>query len=109
MKINIVIEDKLGTILSCKSVCAANLKVSRPLDCEEELIVIIEGDEFIINQWRSDALPNTPIELPSDEEIEKSNPFVWGSHIFGTRDLLVWEQGAKWLKNKIQGGNNEQQ
>lgn len=49
-----------------------------------------------------------PIELPSDEEIEKQNPFVWGSHIFGTRDLLVWEQGAKWMRDLIQGGNNEQ-
>ena len=47
----------------------------------------------------------THIELPSDEEIEKQNPFVWGSHIFGTRDLLVWEQGAKWMRDLIQGGN----
>lgn len=46
----------------------------------------------------------TPIELPSDEEIEKQNPFVWGSHVFGTRDLLIWEQGAKWMRDKIQGG-----
>ena len=45
------------------------------------------------------------IQLPSDEEIEKQNPFVWGSHIFGTRDLLIWEQGAKWMRDKIQGGN----
>lgn len=47
----------------------------------------------------------TPIELPSDENIEKENPFVWGSHVFGTRDLLIWEQGAKWMRDKIQGGN----
>ena len=32
------------------------------------------------------------------------NQFVWGSHIFGTRDLLVWEQGTKWMRDKIQGG-----
>lgn len=47
----------------------------------------------------------TPIELPSDEEIEKASPFVWGSYVFGTRDLLVWELGAKWMRDKIQGGN----
>lgn len=47
----------------------------------------------------------TPIELPSNEEIEKQNPFVFGSHVFGTRDLLIWEQGAEWMRDKIQGGN----
>ena len=46
----------------------------------------------------------TPIELPSDEEVKKQNPFVWGSHVFGTRDLLIWEQGATWMRDKI-GGN----
>ncbi len=49
----------------------------------------------------------TPIELPSDEEIEKQNPFVFGSHVLGTRDLLIWEEGAIWMRDKI-GGNNEQ-
>jgi hypothetical protein len=46
-----------------------------------------------------------PIELPSDEEMEKENPFVFGSHVLGTRDLLIWEEGAKWMLDKIQGGN----
>ena len=43
----------------------------------------------------------TPIKLPSDEEIEKQNPFVWGSHVFGTRDSLIWEQGTKWMRDKV--------
>jgi len=47
----------------------------------------------------------TPIELPSDDEIEKANPYNFGSHVFGTRGLLIWEQGVNWLKDKIQGGN----
>jgi hypothetical protein len=46
----------------------------------------------------------TPIELPSDEEIEKANPFVFGSKHLGTRDMDIWELGAKWMRNKIQGG-----
>jgi len=45
------------------------------------------------------------VELPSDEEIKKQNPFVWGSHVYGTRDLLIWEEGVIWLRDKIQGGN----
>ena len=34
----------------------------------------------------------TPIELPSDEEINK---------LIG----VEWWEGAKWMRNKIQGGN----
>jgi len=43
------------------------------------------------------------IELPSDEEIAKETPFFhteWGDGFF---------EGAKQMRNKIQGGNNEQQ
>ena len=61
---------------------------------------------FSLLQVRTEILENlTPIKLPSDEEIEKENPFVFGSHVFGTRDLMVWELGAKWMRNKIQGGD----
>jgi len=47
----------------------------------------------------------TPIKLPSDEEIEKANPFVFGSKHLGTRDMDIWELGVTWMRNKIQGGN----
>ena len=40
----------------------------------------------------------TPIELPSDEEIEDTS----GGDV-------SFEFGAKWMRDKIQGGNNEQQ
>jgi len=41
----------------------------------------------------------TPIELPSDDEIdEKFEPR-------STMYELGYRDGAKWLKNKIQGGN----
>jgi hypothetical protein len=46
-----------------------------------------------------------PIELPSDEEIEKANPFVFGSKHLGTRDMDIWELGAIWMRDKIKGGN----
>ena len=39
----------------------------------------------------------TPIELPSDEEIEETFTFY---------PQMI--EGAKWMRDKIQGGNNEQ-
>ena len=46
----------------------------------------------------------TPIELPSDEEIwdEGDKEDNNGKH-------YAFMRGAKWMRNKIQGGNNEQQ
>ena len=43
----------------------------------------------------------TPIELPSDEEIEEYFKHGWGSDNHGSYAIFV----AKWLKDKIQGGN----
>ena len=45
----------------------------------------------------------TPIELPSDEEIEDSK-FPLNSP---EQELYNdgWEEGAKWMRDKIQGGN----
>ena len=45
----------------------------------------------------------TPIELPSDEEIEASK-FPLNSP---EQELYNdgWEEGAKWMRDKIQGGN----
>jgi hypothetical protein len=45
-----------------------------------------------------------PIELPSDEEIGKE--FKHSSENWEVRQAL--EVGAKWMRDKIQGGNNEQ-
>ena len=47
----------------------------------------------------------TPIELPSDEEIENESPYVpKDSHIicFAHQDGFI--DGAIWLREKIQGG-----
>ncbi len=45
-----------------------------------------------------------PIELPSDEEIGKE--FKHSSENWEVRQAL--EVGAKWMRDKIHGGNNEQ-
>jgi hypothetical protein len=50
----------------------------------------------------------TPIELPSDEKIEMAAPYVprdAHDYYIGCRDGLI--EGAKWMRDKIKGGNNE--
>lgn len=51
----------------------------------------------------------TPIQLPSDEEIKKYTPYPLGKGFYNPLYSNKWEEGAKWMRNKIQGGNNEQQ
>jgi hypothetical protein len=47
----------------------------------------------------------TPIELPSDEEIEESSPFRLGSGNYNASFSHRWQQGAQWMRDKIEGGN----
>ena len=51
----------------------------------------------------------TPIELPSDEEIENQGKWVFNDkgHTIYTHYNTVpsWIEGAKYLRDKIQGGN----
>ena len=47
------------------------------------------------------------IQLPSDEELSEEGQKQWGNvHSVG---VVGWLDGAKWMRDKIQGGNNEQQ
>jgi hypothetical protein len=51
----------------------------------------------------------TPIELPSDEEINEVAMVVYGFNAKDIKDVLeykAFKRGAKWMRNKIQGGNN---
>ena len=45
----------------------------------------------------------TPIELPSDEEIEKLIPKT--DTLYETLGRIGMIIGAKWMRDKIQGGN----
>ena len=48
----------------------------------------------------------TPIELPSDEEIEKLSRYKPTENVpYNPLLNLVWIEGAKWMRDKIQGGN----
>ena len=46
----------------------------------------------------------TPIELPSDEEIKDASI----KYYVNKSACFYFEIGAKWMRDKIQGGNNEQ-
>jgi len=48
------------------------------------------------------------IELPSDEEIEKESFDLYANHntySLNVRQYKAFKRGAKWMRNKIQGGN----
>ena len=47
----------------------------------------------------------TPIELPSNEEIKDASI----KYYVNKSACFYFEIGAKWMRDKIQGGNNEQQ
>ena len=53
-----------------------------------------------INGYIKGALAN-PIELPTDDEIEKESEKILYV------ELLSFREGAKWVVNKIKGDNNE--
>ena len=46
----------------------------------------------------------TPIELPSDEEIENEAPFGESTFGFEQGQYQGFIMGAKWMRDKIQGG-----
>jgi hypothetical protein len=65
---------------------------------EEEIIRAIElSDGRSIDEVLAGL---TPIELPSDDEIISENQLSE----FNSEDVAYYN-GAKWMRNKIQGGN----
>ena len=86
-----------------------NNKQSMKLYTEEDLIIAIGLARHGNQEWSVDDIVKdfTPIELPSDEEIEKIMEL--DDMEFDEFDPyhLAHLEGAKWMRNKIQGGNNE--
>lgn len=75
---------------------------------EEEIRKLL-NEMLLLSSSVDDAINSlTPIELPTDEEIEEQS---WGYREL-TKDMEIppnedWSNGAKWMKDKIKGGNNE--
>jgi hypothetical protein len=75
--------------------------MSNKLYTEEEILSLLKIHLADEDQADSFIKLLTHIELPSDEEIENYARQSGLVHPFITR-------GAKWMRDKIQGGNNEQ-
>ena len=85
----------------------SNNKQSMKLYTENDLIIVIGLTRHGNPEWSIAEIINdlTPIELPSDEEIEKG---VNCSNLGLRYDYSMsagFKKGAKWMRDKIQGGN----
>jgi hypothetical protein len=89
----------------------SNNKQSMKLYPEEQVIKLTKAaftagqnhNSFIF--W--EELKNiTPIEIPSDEDIEDESLEENNDDLSPAEEF---QAGAKWMRDKIQGGNNEQQ
>jgi hypothetical protein len=64
---------------------------------------------YIPNKHYQDLIDlQTPIELPSDEEISAESMDLFGKNSTSINDILqykAFKRGAKWMRNKIQGGS----
>mgnify|MGYP006885904002 FL=1 len=79
---------------------------------EEQVLQIIGNlnrEYFVTPEELLEEMKYTPIELPSDEEIKKMMELD-GMEFdeFDPYDVS-YLGGATWMRDKIQGGNNEQQ
>jgi hypothetical protein len=77
---------------------------------EEQVLQIIGNlnrEYFVTPEELLEEMGYTPIELPTDEEIsEESYDVFWGdsnslNHIL---QYKAFKRGAKWMRDKIQGG-----
>ena len=68
----------------------------------------IDNDDYKAKIYDDFIKKLTPIELPSDEEIYERAFQQWGDYS-KTSHQNTYLEGAKWMRDKIQGGNNEQQ
>jgi hypothetical protein len=74
----------------------------------EWLWEIAYNRELTVEDWKQAKemeKQQKSIELPSDEEIGKE---AIVRH-YGTNFKHVFASGAKWMRDKIQGGNNDKQ
>jgi hypothetical protein len=65
-----------------------------------EIIANINRDVNVSSQELLEGIEVDHIELPSDEEIGKEASV----RHYGTNFKHVFASGAKWMRNKIQGG-----
>jgi hypothetical protein len=90
----------------------SNNKQSMKLYTEEHLKLFYQLGKFDgiarrENDVEEEIKNHLPIELPSDEEIEKESFDLYANHntySLNVRQYKAFKRGAKWMRNKIQGG-----
>ena len=65
---------------------------------EEQVRKLLYQLSFIPSRIDDTIDSLTPIKLPSDEEIRLAGPNL---------RMMFFADGAKWMRDKIKGGNNE--
>ena len=78
---------------------------------EEQLINYLRNHSDIITRY--DLQNITPIEIPSDEEVEQYlKSFPYTKHLddgqYNDGAIVGADLAIQWMRDKIQGGNNEQ-
>jgi hypothetical protein len=72
-----------------------------------EIIANINRDVHVSSQELLEGIEVDHIELPSDEEVEKESFDLYANHntySLQVRQYEAFKRGAKWMRNKIQGG-----
>jgi hypothetical protein len=73
-----------------------------------EIIANINRDVNVSSQELLEGIEVDHIDLPTDEEIEKESFDLYANHntySLNVRQYKAFKRGAKWMRNKIQGGN----
>ena len=75
----------------------------------EKAIIEFVKNEYTLSHPNLDKVIAilTPIELPSDEEIENNAYNDRRVDNWEHEQQIGFERGAKWMRDKIKGGNNE--
>jgi hypothetical protein len=80
--------------------------MSNKLYTEEEILSLLKIHLADEDQAESFLALLTPIELPSDEEIEEmGHKHQLGGYEWQNEKRKSFTEGAKWMRHKIQGGN----
>jgi len=91
----------------------SNNKQNMKLYTEEQVLLMLnvcrDSDLYEHILTLDDILKTeTPIELPSDDEVEQIALDFAKKYRATTYEISALIIGAKWMRDKIQGGNNEQ-
>jgi Mg/Co/Ni transporter MgtE len=80
---------------------------------EEQVLQIIGNlnrEYFVTSEELLEEMKYTPIELPTDEEIEKESFDLYANHntySLNVRQYKAFKRGAKWMRDKIQGNDKQ--